>query len=297
MFSTCVAILAAHLTGESHLATMAGSSTDLALSCPSSASGTPISAPVSSASAVPSTPIALLSGFNTSPSKLSSASVVTCDACGEPGVVTDTELRGKQRWHMDCVSSYKGQARKWSTCPSLKKLWSQRSPEDKAAWFRDQRHRRLRGQKRTYEEAELQESNYQNEESQELDMEDYLPWEEFYIRGRQLDKSAETIQEEWDEAILDDDRDKKWRHGRWCVYVFRGVAGRRGTIKGSGFSEIQRARNPTTESLDALRDLAPFSSALSVLCVRTQQARTLCVITCLPGLGCGAPPLLGSRGQ
>ena len=164
-----------------------------------------------------------------------------CGACGKSGAATEMEYRGKQVWHNDCVLNYKMHQKKWKARPHLKSAWQGMSAEERQQWFVEERAARQHGLKRTYDDIELSEQNRTSVGSSMKHIEDYLTWDEWYIRGKALDKPTEDIKQEWDEALLDDSRDQVMVNSEWCVYVFRGVAKRSGT---SSKMEAMERSNP-----------------------------------------------------
>jgi hypothetical protein len=170
--------------------------------------------------------------------------------------MADTEYRGKQRWHADCVNNHKGHSKQWAAKPHNKKAWQAKTSEQKRQWFQEMRKHKQLGLKRTYEDAELGETAFKESQSSEMHKDDYLTYDEWYIRGKLLDKKELQIKEDWDEAILDDDHDKKYVNGQWCVHVFRGVAGRRGTVEGHHNYERQSSHKLAADQLDTMREQA-----------------------------------------
>lgn len=165
----------------------------------------------------------------------------------------DSAYRGKQRWHSDCIYNYKQMAKRWSGKSHLKNAWSQKSGDEKAKWFKTQRDLKQRGMKRTYDDLEVALEGSKEVYTEEAAMDDYLTYEEFSIRGRLLGKSSDEISFDWDEAVLDDTRAKKFKNGHTLVHVFRGVSERVGHKESMRTIERQSTKAPDAERATSLR--------------------------------------------
>ena len=165
----------------------------------------------------------------------------------------NSSLRAKQRWHDDCIYSYKQLAKKWSGKPYLKKAWNDRTSEGKIKWFKTRRDMKQRGVKRSYDDFAMTQEAEHAVYADEHHVDEWVPWEEFLIRGRQLGKSLEDITNEWDEAVLDDTRSKKHACGHRLVHIFKGVRKLSGSRDAQISRETQRAVNLDTERAQLLR--------------------------------------------